>query len=141
MLIVFLSRFCIFVCMCVLISDFGHAIAIKESQANIRGTDSWAAPELDHGGRATIKSDIFSFGLVVHFILSGEQHDAVRVTYPHSWNHTWVELMKCCLARDPERRPSHDCVISHIAKLSEFPIGRSQLQLVLNKMNATQQQQ
>ena len=117
-------------------SDFGHAVAISESQANIRGTDAWAAPELDHGGRASIKSDIYSFGLVVHFIVSCEQHDAVRINYPHGWNNTWIELMKSCLARDPARRPSHDGVISLIAKLTELPTGRSTLSNV-TKMNAS----
>lgn len=37
------------------------------------GTFHWMAPELMSGGKCTEKADIFSFGIVLYEILTGDQ--------------------------------------------------------------------
>ena len=96
---------------------------MENCQVAVRGTDAWAAPELSNGGRATAKSDIYSYGLVVHFMASGEKHDGARVSYRRELHRSWVDLMKACLARQPEQRPSHSGVLARIAKLTEHPMA------------------
>lgn len=63
------------------VADFGMATTIKEldcnacpsSPAQMLGTFGYFAPEYAMVGRATVKSDIFSFGVVLLELISGHQ--------------------------------------------------------------------
>lgn len=91
----------------------------------MRGTDAWAAPELDRGARATTKSDVYSVGLVVHFMATGATPTPGRaVACPRTWHASWTDLVRACLARAPEHRPTHDTLIALIARLTEHPTAR-----------------
>ena len=85
----------------------------------------WAAPELDRGACATTKSDVYSVGLVVHFMAAGAAHTPGRpVTCPRTWHASWTDLVRACLARAPEHRPSHDTLLALIARLTDQPTAR-----------------
>ena len=104
---------------CCLNRDFGHATSIELSQPSIRGTDLWAAPELERGFKATPRSDVYSFGLVARFLVAGSTHDPRNIKYSKDWNAAWTKLIRECIQNDPQRRPSHEMRISLIAKLPE----------------------
>ena len=92
----------------------------------MRGTDAWAAPELDRGACATTKSDVYSLGLVVHFMAVGAAAPLPgrAPACPRTWHASWTALVHACLARDPARRPSHDTLIALIARLTDLPTSR-----------------
>ncbi|XP_042028472.1 putative receptor-like protein kinase At4g00960 [Salvia splendens] len=65
------------------ISDFGLARLIKQddsggSTLNIVGTYGYMAPEYAMQGKYSLKSDVFSFGVLVLEIVSGQRNSCVR---------------------------------------------------------------
>ncbi|CAK9169898.1 unnamed protein product [Ilex paraguariensis] len=65
------------------ISDFGMArlFALDETQGNtsrIAGTYGYMAPEYAMHGQFSVKSDVFSFGVLVLEIVSGEKNNCFR---------------------------------------------------------------
>ncbi|KAF5184122.1 Cysteine-rich receptor-like protein kinase, partial [Thalictrum thalictroides] len=83
------------------IADFGLAriFDLEETQANTRrvvGTYGYMAPELIYG-KLSVKSDVFSFGVLVLEIVSGqknskrfENEDSVEYLLSHAWKN-WKE--------------------------------------------------
>lgn len=52
--------------------DFGSAFFVKEGVKKISGTLGYAAPELIQKGEADERSDIYSLGCLLHYMISGE---------------------------------------------------------------------
>lgn len=108
------------------LGDFGHATRKEEAQKGVLGTDAWAAPELlQRVSPATEASDIFSFGLVLHFMLNPSTAlDRLSHTgYPaaDAWSPRWQCLVRACLSQRPDKRPTHDKILSYISVLPEHP--------------------
>src|SRR5947207_6937848 len=59
------------------ITDFGLARAPESSQSGaqseVGGTPDYMAPELWKGGKATVASDIFALGVILHELVSGRR--------------------------------------------------------------------
>jgi tRNA A-37 threonylcarbamoyl transferase component Bud32 len=80
------------------------------------GTPNWMAPELDHpDGRSSLACDVYSFGLVMMFVLSGEEPDEYYIgTYKKiralrqliTSCKVDVELAACCTEWDAPKRPT-----------------------------------
>ena len=107
------------------ITDFGLAIAIEdESQTvEIAGTPAYMAPEQLAGKGATVRSDIYSLGLVLYEIYTGKKAFAAstlaelrqqKETYTprapseirEGVDPVVERLIRRCMERDPNARPS-----------------------------------
>ncbi|XP_044507849.1 uncharacterized protein LOC123227211 [Mangifera indica] len=107
------------------VGDFGLS-KIKRNTlvtGGVRGTLPWMAPELLNGSSSKVseKVDVFSFGIVLWEILTGEEpyanmhygaiiggivNNTLRPLVPSSCDYDWRLLMEQCWAPDPVARPS-----------------------------------
>jgi serine/threonine protein kinase len=107
------------------ITDFGLAVAIEnESQAvEIAGTPTYMAPEQLAGKGATVRSDIYSLGLVLYEIYTGKKaFTASTLAELRQQKETYTprapseiragvdpaveRLIRRCMERDPNARPA-----------------------------------
>lgn len=75
------------------------------------GTPGYAAPEQFQGVTAHASADIFSFGKVLVFLLSG-QTDVDYISYEK-----WRDLIHHCIDPDPDRRPDIKTVIRQFEEI------------------------
>jgi len=104
------------------ICDFGlsQSVNSRESKLTIRGALSFIAPEVFHTRKFTQKSDIYSFGIVMYLMATGEQPfrdrqfdkdlicdivGGLRPTMPDSAPEKYKEIAERCCDADPEKRP------------------------------------
>lgn len=95
------------------LADVGLARVIRDrnyiTQVSVIGTFAWAAPEVLTNERCTEKADMYSFGIVLWELVTGEQpirggRRELRV--PEECSQDLSELVDQCLATDPAKRPS-----------------------------------
>jgi serine/threonine protein kinase/predicted Zn-dependent protease len=55
----------------ILLMDFGLS-ALEQGQTNIAGTPNYMAPELFNGEKGTVAADIYSMGVLLYFLVSGD---------------------------------------------------------------------
>ncbi|KAI3688571.1 hypothetical protein L2E82_46227 [Cichorium intybus] len=138
------------------ISDFGMARSFigNETQANtmkVVGTYGYMSPEYAVDGLFSIKSDVFSFGVLVLEIVTGKKnrgffhHDHHHNLLGHAWIlytegrslelidenlsdscHLYevlrsIEMALLCVQRSPEDRPSMSSVVVMLSSESELP--------------------
>ncbi len=75
------------------------------------GTLGYAAPEQFQGVEAKPSADIYSFGKVVVFLLTG-QTDVDYVRFP-----AWRAFVVPCINTDPQQRPAIDQIIQDLAHI------------------------
>ncbi len=95
------------------LADFGIAknTAVQSTTTfKAAGTEGYTAPEQFAGAEARTPADVYSFGKVLVFMLTGHT-DADRV--PHGWR----PLVYKCTEREPESRCSLDEVRRELAQL------------------------
>jgi Serine/threonine protein kinase len=95
------------------ITDFGLAQTLRAPQAAVQpgqaaGTPDYMAPELWRGGKASVASDIYALGVILHELISGEKPRSVRGerltrTLP-AIPSKWARIIQRCLDADPSRR-------------------------------------
>ena len=108
------------------ILDFGLAEIFKDSRAQgvIEGTPAYMSPEQLAGGTLTVRSDIYSLGLVLYEIFTGKRafdaptlqgliEQRERNALPTSLSSLVKDVdplvervIERCLERDPEKRPA-----------------------------------
>ena len=106
----------------VVITDFGLARQDGRGDATsftksgrLIGTIAYMAPEQLVGGKATKASDIYSFALVLHEIVTGRRPSDDHETGPtKSLPPGWSEVMDAALHPDPQHRPTtaHELVMN-----------------------------
>ncbi|KAJ8631234.1 hypothetical protein MRB53_024557 [Persea americana] len=119
------------------VGDFGLS-KIKRNTlvtGGVRGTLPWMAPELLNGSsnKVSEKVDVFSFGIVMWEILTGEEpyanmhygaiiggivSNTLRPPVPSSCDPEWRRLMEQCWAPDPAARPSFTEIASRLRFMS-----------------------
>src|SRR3954466_13255811 len=104
------------------ICDLGlsRSVNSRKSDPNIRGVVPFIAPEVLHTSRFTQKSDIYSFGIIMYLIATGEppfrdrQFDkclamrvceGLRPVMPDSAPEEYKKLAERCCDADPDKRP------------------------------------
>ncbi|RDX93364.1 Serine/threonine-protein kinase CTR1, partial [Mucuna pruriens] len=113
----------------------------------VRGTLPWMAPELLNGSSSLVseKVDVFSFGIVMWELLTGEEpyadlhygaiiggivNNTLRPPVPESCDPEWRLLMERCWSSEPSERPSFTEIANGLrsmaAKIS--PKGQNQQQ-------------
>ncbi|TMW62189.1 hypothetical protein Poli38472_009682 [Pythium oligandrum] len=110
------------------ISDFGLSRVKTQIQTMTGscGTVQWMAPEVLGNRKYTEKADVYSFGIVVWEIFTGEcPYDGMspiqvglgvlnrdlRPNIPLYLPRFFTRLMRMCWAREPERRPSFEEIV------------------------------
>ena len=107
-----------------LICDLGLSKTVNSSQSSttssIQGVLAYIAPEVLHSHKFTQKSDIYSFGIIMHQIASGEPPfrdytsddylairicDGLRPEMPDSAPGAYKKLAERCCDADPNSRP------------------------------------
>ena len=116
------------------LTGFGFS-KIKASEVQTAQTahelSFWSAPELfGRGGSYTVKSDIYSFGLILWELFAGRKpyrcsglepvallrkiNSGYRETIPESIPQPYSALIRQCWDADPSRRPSLEVIIHEI---------------------------
>jgi len=95
------------------LADIGMARVLNKSYLSVvssgLGTFAWSAPEVLAGRRCTEKADIYSFGVVLWEVCTGEapvRGDMRPLRAPEDCPAEVVELYERCVAEDPELRPT-----------------------------------
>ncbi|XP_065851164.1 RAF-like serine/threonine-protein kinase PRAF [Euphorbia lathyris] len=101
----------------------------------VRGTLPWMAPELLNGSSSLVseKVDVFSFGIVLWELLTGEEpyadlhygaiiggivSNTLRPAVPESCDPEWRTLMERCWSSDPLERPSFPVIANELRAMA-----------------------
>ncbi|XP_050153908.1 cysteine-rich receptor-like protein kinase 10 [Malus sylvestris] len=133
------------------ISDFGMAriFGVDQTQAStnrIVGTYGYMSPEYAMHGHFSIKSDLYSFGVLVLEIISGKknsyffQTDAAEDLMSHAWK-LWrdgapLELLDPCLWDSYSRTEVIRCIHISLLCVQEDPADRPTMQSVVLMLNS-----
>ncbi|KAL5543706.1 hypothetical protein UlMin_007490 [Ulmus minor] len=123
------------------VGDFGLSKIKRNTlvSGGVRGTLPWMAPELLNGSsnKVSEKVDVFSFGIVLWEILTGEEpyanmhygaiiggivNNTLRPTIPSHCDSEWRTLMEQCWAPNPAVRPSFTEIASRLRVMSTTAI-------------------
>ncbi|KAM1417830.1 hypothetical protein PS1_021545 [Malus domestica] len=133
------------------ISDFGMAriFGVDQTQANtnrIVGTYGYMSPEYAMHGHFSVKSDLYSFGVLVLEIISGKknsnffQTDAAEDLASHAWklwrDGTSLELLDQCLRDSYSRTEVIRCIHIGLLCVQEDPADRPTMQSVVLMLNS-----
>ncbi|WCJ30066.1 Protein kinase superfamily protein with octicosapeptide/Phox/Bem1p domain [Euphorbia peplus] len=101
----------------------------------VRGTLPWMAPELLNGSSSLVseKVDVFSFGIVLWELLTGEEpyadlhygaiiggivSNTLRPLVPESCDPEWRALMESCWSSEPSERPSFPIIANELRAMA-----------------------
>ncbi|KAL4571924.1 hypothetical protein LXL04_018692 [Taraxacum kok-saghyz] len=120
------------------VGDFGLSRIKRNTlvSGGVRGTLPWMAPELLNGSttRVSEKVDVFSFGITMWEILTGEEpyanmhcgaiiggivKDTLRPVIPEKCDPEWKKLMEQCWSVDPTVRPSFTEITNRLRAMSK----------------------
>ena len=117
------------------LGDFGLSRFIGKNSENIKGkigTPHWMAPEILLGGKYEYHSDIFSYGMILWEILTGDipynnidpkkienliTNEKNIVKVPDYGNLILRKLCKSCINYEPEKRPSIDEILKELKNI------------------------
>ncbi|KAG8038023.1 hypothetical protein G9C98_006348 [Cotesia typhae] len=114
------------------ISDFGTSRQWnnRSTKMTFAGTVAWMAPEIIRNEPCSEKVDIWSYGVVVWELLSGEipykdvdssaiiwgvGNNSLHLPIPKSWPEGYQLLVKLCWSEKPKNRPSFKHIEAHLA--------------------------
>lgn len=108
------------------LADIGMARVLNKSYLSVvssgLGTFAWSAPEVLAGRRCTEKADIYSFGVVLWEVCTGEapvRGDMRPLRAPEDCPAEIVALYQRCVAEDPDVRPNAKELIEILAPPTE----------------------
>ncbi|CAG9762478.1 unnamed protein product [Ceutorhynchus assimilis] len=115
------------------ITDFGLAREVYQTtRMSQAGTYAWMAPEVIRDSTFSKASDIWSYGVLLWELLTGEVPykgiDTLAVAYgvacnkltlpiPSTCPQPWRELMEKCWESDPHHRPSFEQILEDLDKI------------------------
>src|SRR5438094_9654683 len=114
----------------VMISDLGLLAPADQEPSSIVGVLAYIAPEVLNGKPYTQKSDIYSFGILMSVISTGQQpfndkaHDydlmlkiceGLRPAFSNNTPKIYIELAYKCMDADPDNRPTAEEILKIIA--------------------------
>ncbi|KAI3927474.1 hypothetical protein MKW92_021197 [Papaver armeniacum] len=133
------------------IADFGMARLfglhqIQDSTNRIVGTHGYMAPEYIMHGEFSVKSDVFSFGVLVLEILSGQRNssfrksDIARDLLSYAWRHwnneTAIEILDPTLKDTYSRNEVVRCIHVALLCVQENVEDRPSMQTVVLMLNS-----
>lgn len=102
------------------LADMGFACALHSTNAPV-GTFAWAAPELLLGAEATTAADIYSFGVCLYEIVTGELPVRGQLRMPHvpsECPQEVADLFVQCTSSNPGARPTAQELVQRLSKLA-----------------------
>ena len=110
------------------LTDFGLAAVIHHTLARATratsGTPKYMAPEVLKGGRVDHRSDLYSLGIMLYELASGEppfagadlayQHLHRVPAVPRDVSERLWQIVAACLAKDPNARPASARVLANL---------------------------
>ncbi|VAI55683.1 unnamed protein product [Triticum turgidum subsp. durum] len=116
------------------IADFGLSRRFSEKQsqtftAKVRGTIGYIAPEVLNNGQITFKSDIYSLGIIIMEILTGQKGYCDVENVLNMWRNLsqksqgdihleqvrpCMEIAIECTDFNPAKRPSTECILDRL---------------------------
>lgn len=90
------------------IADFGlaHLAVAHDAESALSGTPAYMAPEQIASGQVTVKSDLYSLGLVLRELFFGRAGaDQNASSRPRDVDPLIEQVIDQCLAHDPSKRP------------------------------------
>ena len=103
------------------VSDYGSANFVRYTATAGPGNPLYSAPEANDPKRHSPKMDVYSFGLLLVEMCSGElfdDHEELIRTRIHDWPEM-VRIIRSCIRWEPDRRPT----MSHVlTELSQFNV-------------------
>ncbi|KAL1138403.1 hypothetical protein AAG570_008467 [Ranatra chinensis] len=123
------------------ITDFGLAREVyRTTRMSAAGTYAWMAPEVIKSSTFSKASDIWSYGVVLWELLTGETPykgiEALSVAYgvavnkltlpiPSTCPKAWKNLMEDCWKSDPHQRPSFENILSYLDIIVHSPFTQT----------------
>jgi chemotaxis protein histidine kinase CheA len=101
------------------LSDYGSANFVRHTTTAGPGNPTYAAPEASNPTQQSAKMDVFSFGVLLVEMCSGELAPAEhrdRLLADIQWP-AMVELIQQCLKHEPQRRPDMNTVITQLDQI------------------------
>src|SRR5437763_6970143 len=113
-----------------MIADLGLSAPADQEPSSIVGVLPYIAPEVLNGEPYTQKSDIYSFGILMSVISTGQQpfndkahgHDlmlkiceGLRPAFSNNTPKIYIELAYKCMDADPDNRPTTEEILKIIA--------------------------
>src|SRR5437868_9116090 len=114
----------------VMISDLGLLAPADQESSSIVGVLPYIAPEVLNGRPYTQKSDIYSFGILMSVISTGQQPfndnahghglmlkicEGLRPSFSNNTPKIYIELAYKCMDADPDNRPTAEEILKTIA--------------------------
>ncbi|MED6180820.1 hypothetical protein PIB30_013903 [Stylosanthes scabra] len=137
------------------VGDLGLSKVKRQTliSGGVRGTLPWMAPELLNGSSSLVseKVDVFSFGIVMWELLTGEEpyadlhygaiiggivSNTLRPPVPESCDSNWRLLMENCWSSEPSERPSFTEIANELRAMATKITAKGQ-----NQQQQQQQQQ
>ena len=102
------------------VSDYGTVNLTEQLQTGCPGSPAYSAPEVDHPNQQSTKMDIFSFGVLLLEMLTGEFPDCDnRASQLCKVLHqTLLSLIQRCLEQRKEDRPTANDIIAELTRPS-----------------------
>ena len=113
----------------VMISDLGLLAPADQEPSSIVGVLAYIAPEVLNGKPYTQKSDIYSFGILMSVISTGQQPfndkahghglmlkvcEGLRPAFSNNTPKIYIELAYKCMDADPDNRPTTEEILEII---------------------------
>ena len=102
------------------VSDYGSANFVRYTATAGPGNPLYSAPEAHDPKRHSPKMDVYSFGLLLVEICSGElfdDHEELIRTRIHDWPEI-VRIIRPCIRPEPDRRPTMTQILTELTQLN-----------------------
>lgn len=97
------------------LSDYGSVNFVQRTVSAGPGNPSYAAPEANNPDLHSPKMDVFSYGVLLSEMCSGRFPDANHtVLVERVQDRQMARLVRCCMANEPDRRPSMSDILATI---------------------------
>ena len=101
-------------------SDYGSANFVRYTATAGPGNPLYSAPEAHDPKRHSPKMDVYSFGLLLVEMCSGElfdDHEELIRTRIHNWPEM-VRVIRLCIRPEPDQRPTMTQVLTELSQLN-----------------------